>query len=67
MKNAVSSLQPPARAGSLLADFSTLKREAIRPTETSVHTKSIQRHIPEDGILHSQRRENLKSYAGNDM
>jgi hypothetical protein len=31
-------------------------------TETSVHTRSTRRHIPEDGILHSHRRENLKSY-----
>jgi hypothetical protein len=25
--------------------------EAIRPSETSVHTRSTRRHIPEDGIL----------------
>jgi hypothetical protein len=29
---------------------------------TSVHTRSTHRHIPEDGILHSHRCENLKSY-----
>jgi hypothetical protein len=45
------SLQPPAHAGSSLADFSTLKMEAIRSSETSVHTRSTRRHIPEDGIL----------------
>jgi hypothetical protein len=45
------SLQPLAHAGSSLADFSTLKMEAIRSSETSVHTRSIRRHIPEDGIL----------------
>jgi hypothetical protein len=45
------SLQPPAHAGSSLADFSTLKMEAIRSSETSVHTRSTQSHIPEDGIL----------------
>jgi hypothetical protein len=33
-------LQPPAHAGSSLADFSTLKMEAIRSSETSVHTRS---------------------------
>jgi hypothetical protein len=55
-------LQPPAHAGSSLADFSTLKMEAIRSSETSVHTRSTRRHIPEDGILHSHNRENLKSY-----
>jgi hypothetical protein len=51
-----------AHAGFSRADFSTLKMEAIRPSETSVHTRSIRRHIPEEGILHSHRRENLKSY-----
>jgi hypothetical protein len=56
------SLQPPAHAGSSLADFSALKMEAIRSSETSVHTRSTQRHIPEDGILHSHRCENLKSF-----
>jgi hypothetical protein len=34
------SLQPPAHAGSSFADFSTLKIEAIRSSETSVHTRS---------------------------
>jgi hypothetical protein len=41
--------------------FFTLKMEAIRSSETSVHTRSTRRHIPEDGILHSHRRENLRS------
>jgi hypothetical protein len=55
--------QLPAHAGSSLADFSTLKMEAIRSSETSVQsTTSIRRHTREDGILHSHRRENLKSY-----
>jgi hypothetical protein len=44
--------QPPAHTGSSLPDFSTLKMEAIRPSETSVHTRSTWRHIPEDGILY---------------
>jgi hypothetical protein len=35
---------------------------AIRSSETSVNARSTQRHIPEDGILHSHRCENLKSY-----
>jgi hypothetical protein len=56
------SLEPPAHAGSSLADFSTLKMEAIRSSETSVHIRSTRRHIPEDGILHSHCRESLKSY-----
>jgi hypothetical protein len=29
---------------------------------TSVHTRSTQSHIPEDGILHIHRCEKLKSY-----
>jgi hypothetical protein len=45
------SLQPPAQAGSSLADFSTLKMEAIRSSETSVHTRATRRHISEDGIF----------------
>jgi hypothetical protein len=47
----VCSLQPPAHAGSSLAGFSTLMMEAIRSSETSVHTRSTLHHIPEDGIL----------------
>jgi hypothetical protein len=34
------------------AKFSTLKMEAIRSSETSVHTRFTLRHIPENGILH---------------
>jgi hypothetical protein len=51
-KAAGYTLQPPAHAGSSLADFSTLKMEAIRSSETSVHTRSTWRHIPEEGILY---------------
>jgi hypothetical protein len=39
-----------------------LMREAIRSSDTSVLTQVTRRHIAEDGILHSHRRENLKSY-----
>jgi hypothetical protein len=39
--------------GSSLTDFSTLKMEVIRSSETAVHARSTWRHIPEDGILHS--------------
>jgi hypothetical protein len=47
----ICSLQRPVHTGSPLADFSTLKMEAIRSSETSVNARSTQRHIPEDGTL----------------
>jgi hypothetical protein len=55
-------LQPPAQAGSSLADSFTMKVEAICSSDTMVDTRSTRHHIPDDGILHSHRRENLRSY-----
>jgi hypothetical protein len=36
--------------------------QALSSSETLVHTRDTRRNIPEDVILHSHRRENIKSY-----
>jgi hypothetical protein len=57
-------LQPIDTANVVPSSLILLKqmKEAIRSSETSVLTRDTQRDVPEDDILHSHRRENLKSY-----
>jgi hypothetical protein len=42
--------------------FVTLMMEVLLSPETSVLRRATRRNITEDGIIHSQRREKLKSY-----
>jgi hypothetical protein len=51
LQGSTHSLHPPANASASLANFVTLKMEAIRSSETSVNTRPTQCHIPEDDIL----------------
>jgi hypothetical protein len=43
--------------------LATLITEAISSSETSVLKTATRCNMPQDGILHSTRRENLKSYV----
>jgi hypothetical protein len=49
-------------AGTSSRILSSLKMEATSSSETPALTRPILCYTPEDGILHSHRRENLKFY-----
>jgi hypothetical protein len=62
-----SSLRTPLRntmyyAAPISPIIVTLIMEALRFSETSILTRATLRNISEDGILHSHRREDLKSH-----
>jgi hypothetical protein len=45
----------------------TLNMEVIRSSETTVLTRATRRNVPEDNVLYSHRRENLKAYTGSNV
>jgi hypothetical protein len=63
-----ASITRATRIGALgMLAVVTLMMEALRSTETSVLTRTTQPNIQEDGIVHSYRHENLKSYIAHSL
>jgi hypothetical protein len=67
------SLAPPSSRATRIGELGTTlaatsnrrtlrMKEALSFSETSALTRVARHHIPEDGILNSHRRGNLKSY-----
>jgi hypothetical protein len=66
----ISSITMVQRIGELVTanvpaslSLLTVLMKAIRSSKQSVLTRATRRQIPEDGILHSRRPENLISYT----
>jgi hypothetical protein len=51
------------RIGELETTLAITSNRLTLRRNTTVLTKATLRNIPQEGILHSHRRENLKSYA----
>jgi hypothetical protein len=62
-RNSISSIPVSADVVPSSLTLVTLMMAAIRSYETSILTKATRCNISEGGILHSYRRENLKSYT----